>query len=262
MSDLELKKVSNEALVIAQLEDAFKAFEVRSEKLSNAYESMQSEFKKVNVELDKKNHELAESLHIQDEMQSYLNSILESMNSGVIAVDDNEIITIFNKVAEEITGYSREELINKKFTDFFKGRELSKRCVVDVLNSGKKFSRDEKVLWTKESKPIPISFQASLLRDNQGRRIGAVEIFNDISKIKELENEMQQNKTMVALGEMSATVAHEIRNPLGAMGVWAGLLDRDFEKSDPRRETLAKITSALGRLNKIVSNLLVYSRPI
>jgi signal transduction histidine kinase len=67
---------------------------------------------------------------------------------------------------------------------------------------------------------------------------------------------------MAALGAMAATVAHEIRNPLGAMGVWAGLLDRDLDKNDPRRETLGKIIDALARLNRIVSNLLLYSRPI
>jgi signal transduction histidine kinase len=77
-----------------------------------------------------------------------------------------------------------------------------------------------------------------------------------------LEREVLQAKTMAALGEMSATVAHEIRNPLGAMGVWAGLLERDLEPQDPRRKTLGKITEGLAKLNKIVSNLLVYTRPI
>jgi signal transduction histidine kinase len=73
---------------------------------------------------------------------------------------------------------------------------------------------------------------------------------------------MQQTRTMAVLGEMSATVAHEIRNPLGAMGMWAGLLERDLEGDDPRKMILGKITEGLSRLNKIVSNLLVYTRPV
>jgi signal transduction histidine kinase len=73
---------------------------------------------------------------------------------------------------------------------------------------------------------------------------------------------MQRTRTMAALGEMSATVAHEIRNPLGAMGIWAGLLDRDIPAEDPRKKTLSKIIEGLARLNRIVSNLLVYTRPV
>ena len=104
--------------------------------------------------------------------------------------------------------------------------------------------------------------RTAILRDQTGSCLGAVEIFSDISRIKALEGEMQQARTMAALGEMSATVAHEIRNPLGAMGMWAGLLERDLPPGDKRGKTLKKIIEGLSRLNKIVSNLLIYTRPI
>ncbi len=245
-----------------QLSSAFTEFQNRAEKLSYAYEAMQEDFKNVNVELDKKNRELAESLHVQEETRIYLNSILESMTNGVVAVDNSGKITLFNSAASTITGHQSEKIINQHFEDVFNHNEFTEKNVITTLKSGEKLIKDEKVIWNKEGKPVPVSFQGAPLKDQYGKKIGAVEIFSDISKLKDLENEMQQSRTMAALGEMSATVAHEIRNPLGAMGVWAGLLDRDFERDDPRRETLSKLTSALGRLNKIVSNLLVYSRPV
>ena len=244
------------------LSSAFDEFQKRSEKLEAAYYSMQSEFKKVNIELEKTNRELEESLQVQEETKLYLNSILESMNNGVIAVDVDARITLFNSSAEAITGFKSKDLIGNKFTDIFDKSNFSENNVMSILQSGKNSERDEKVIWNSTEKPVPVSYQSSLLKDIAGTRIGAVEIFSDISQIKDLEKKMQQSKTMAALGEMSATVAHEIRNPLGAMGVWAGLLNRDIEKGDPRKDTLAKIISALGRLNKIVSNLLVYSRPV
>lgn len=245
-----------------QLSSAFAEFQNRAEKLSHAYEAMQEDFKRVNIELDKKNKELAESLHVQEETRIYLNSILESMTNGVVAVDNSGKITLFNSAASSITGHQSENIIHQHFDDVFSNHEFTEKNVINILKSGEKLIKDEKVIWNKEGKPVPVSFQGAPLKDQNGKKIGAVEIFSDISKLKDLENEMQQSRTMAALGEMSATVAHEIRNPLGAMGVWAGLLDRDFEKDDPRRETLSKLTSALGRLNKIVSNLLVYSRPV
>jgi signal transduction histidine kinase len=105
-------------------------------------------------------------------------------------------------------------------------------------------------------------FQTAVLKDPRGHVLGAVEIFSDISKIKALEEQMQHTKTMAALGEMAATVAHEIRNPLGAMGMWAGLLERDMGPEDERRKLVNRILEGLSRLNRIVSNLLVYSRPV
>jgi PAS domain S-box-containing protein len=248
--------------IFESLKIAFSEFQVKAERLSTAYESMQVDFKKINLELDKKNSELEESLTRQEEMRTYLNSILESMENGVIGVDIEGNVTHFNRAASEITGYDVTDVMHKPFIDFFGSDTQEEPMLLYVLNTGKEQLRDEKVMWHSDGHPVPVSYQTAILRDSKGTRIGAVEIFSDISRIKALEKEMQQAKTMAALGEMSATVAHEIRNPLGAMGVWAGLLERDINADDPRRKTLGKIIEGLSKLNKIVSNLLVYTRPV
>jgi PAS domain S-box-containing protein len=244
------------------LQNAFNEFQLRAERLSGAYESMQTDFKKINLELDKKNSELEESFSKQEEIKTYLNSILESMENGVIGVDISGNITHFNKAAAEITGYNSLSVLQNPYSTFFGNTSQEEPTLLQVLHTGKELKRDERVIWHQDGHPVPVSFQTAVLRDSKGTRIGAVEIFSDVSKIKALEKEMQQAKTMAALGEMSATVAHEIRNPLGAMGVWAGLLERDLGPDDPRKKTLGKIIEGLSRLNKIVSNLLVYTRPV
>ncbi|MFP4416703.1 MAG: two-component system sensor histidine kinase NtrB [Chitinispirillaceae bacterium] len=246
------------------LQNAFVAFQERAEKLSQAYAGMQQDFKKVNLELDKKNGELARSLMELEETRTYLNSILESMNNGVIGIDMKGTVTQFNRAASSITGYTSDEVIGKQYAQVFgKPQEKGQQSrLLSVLATGKGHQWDEKVIWHKDGYPVPVSYQTAPLRDQSHRSLGAVEIFSDISRIKAMEEEMQRTRTMAVLGEMSATVAHEIRNPLGAMGVWAGLLERDFDADDPRRKTLKKMTDGLSRLNRIVSNLLVYSRPI
>ena len=244
------------------LQQTFLEFQQQAERLSAAYASMQEDFKRINVELDRKNVELEESLARQEEMQSYLNSILESMENGVIGIDVRGTITHFNRAASEISGYDFAAVVNCPYTDFFSRSSDEEPAILKALRTGRELKRDERVLWHKDGHPVPISFQTAILKDINDCRIGAVEIFSDISKIKALEEEMQQAKTMAALGEMSATVAHEIRNPLGAMGMWAGLLERDLDKDDPRRKTVGKIIEGLSRLNKIVTNLLVYTRPV
>jgi PAS domain S-box-containing protein len=248
--------------ILSSLQKSFEDFQIRAERLSRAYEAMQKDFKKVNIELDAKNEELKKSLAVQEEMRTYLNSILESMDNGVIGVNVSGAITHFNRAASEISGYNVDAVLGKPYADIFSKHDENEAAVLRVLKTGQVQKRNEKVIWHADGHPVPVSFQTAQLADRNGSTLGAVEIFSDISKIKKLEGEMQQARTMAALGEMSATVAHEIRNPLGAMGMWAGLLERDFSPNDTRGHTLKKIIEGLSRLNKIVSNLLVYTRPI
>jgi PAS domain S-box-containing protein len=257
-----LEKPTLPVELFESLQKAFGDFQLRAERLSRAYAAMQKDFQRVNIELAAKNEELKKSLLVQEEMQTYLNSILESMDNGVIGIDLSGIITHFNKAAMEITGYLPSEVDRKAYRDlFYNKKSENEPALLQVLKTGKPLKRDEKVLWHRDGHPVPVSFQTALLKDRGGTTLGAVEIFSDVSRIKALEGEMQQARTMAALGEMSATVAHEIRNPLGAMGMWAELLERDLQPGDTRSQTLKKIIEGLSRLNKIVSNLLVYTRP-
>ncbi|MBN2036973.1 MAG: PAS domain S-box protein [Chitinispirillaceae bacterium] len=250
------------ARLVEPLQKAFVDFQLRAERLQQAYEAMREDFKNVNIELDKKNTELQQSLAVREEMQTYLNSILESMDNGVIGVDTKGVITHFNRAAADITGFSPQEVLGRPYGTIF-GRAMDHEGILlKVLHTGRPSKRDEKVVWRKDGHPVPVSFQSAPLQDRSGTCLGAVEIFTDVSKIKALEGEMQQARTMAALGEMSAAVAHEIRNPLGAMGMWAELLERDLQPNDTRSRTLKKIIEGLSRLNKIVSNLLVYTRPV
>ncbi len=236
-------------------------FQHRAEKLSSAYQDLQRAFSQVNTQLETKNKELGESVRRERDMQLYLHSILESMQNGVIGIDTAGTITHFNRAAMEITGYKAEEIMGKGYNDFFFRKEDEALSLLRALSHKKEFKKEEKCIQTKRGKLIPVSFQASLLRDKNNTILGAVEIFSDISRIKSLESEVQHNKTLAAIGKMSAQVAHEIRNPLGAMGNYVGMLELDTPQDDPRKEMIHKLSQSISRLDKIVQNLLYYSKP-
>ncbi len=249
--------------LVASFQRIIEDFQIRADRLGTAYAAMQEDFRNVNIELDRKNRELEESLACQEEMQTYLDSILQSMENGVVGVDISGNITHFNRAAAEITGYTSDEVLRKSYKSFFAVEGQAAPPLIRVLHGGKNTPlHDERVVWHRDGHPVPVSYHQAPLRDRKNNLLGAVEVFSDVSKLKALEEEMQQTRTMAALGEMSATVAHEIRNPLGAMGMWAALLERDLDETDPRRKTLGKIVEGLGRLNKIVTNLLVFTRPV
>lgn len=249
---------NRESEILSQMMEDFNK---RSETLIKAYQAMELQFEKLNIELDEKNRRLENALHEKSSAYAVMNSILETMHNGVIAVDLHGEITQFNTAAESITGYNRDGVLGKTLKSAFGDKELSENNVIDTLRSGSGHEVDEKVLWSRDGAPVPVKYQSSLLRNHSGDCIGAVEIFSDMSRLKALESENNQNKILAALGEMAATLAHEIKNPLGAMGTWARLLDRTLdEKNEKGKNTLAKIIDALSRLNKIVSSMLIFGR--
>ena len=120
----------------------------------------------------------------------------------------------------------------------------------------------EKDLRLPGGRTIPLGFSTSVVRDGNGELLGAIEVFNDLTEVRRLEGEVRRMHTLAALGEMAATVAHEIRNPLGGIASFASLLERDLAAGDPNRRLVGRITEGVARLNRIVSSLLSYTRPL
>ena len=79
-------------------------------------------------------------------------------------------------------------------------------------------------------------------------------------QIKKMQEEVNQSRVLSALGEMAATVAHEIRNPLGGIGAYASLLARNIPPQDSNRKYVDKIIDGINSLNNIVGNLLAYTK--
>ena len=257
----------------AQLEEAFTdsylLFKETTRKYMEAYRQLEEQFESLNIRLEETNLELrktleerSQALEEKDQISSYLNNILESLSGGVVVVNPEGNITLFNHAAEAITGRSQEEVLFQPYAEIVgldAGRDKS---VLHTLESGAGMSNQEKELKRADGRSIPLGFSTSLVRDNEGHVHGAVEVFNDLTEVKRLEAELQRVHTLAALGKMAATVAHEIRNPLGGIAGFAALLERDLETEDPRRRLVHKITEGVARLNRIVTSLLNYTRPL
>jgi PAS domain S-box-containing protein len=245
----------------AQLEQVFQWFNENVSRVEGAYRDLGVKFDSISRELEEKNQRLEASFRETDGVRNQLRSVLESMDSSVIMIDTEERITLFNPAAERIYAMNQAAAVGRSYAEAFAAQADSHFPVIDTLRTGRNLSGHEKY-WKVGPGFKPIGYTTCVVRDRDSRILGAVEISTDLTQIKQMQNQMQHAKTLAALGEMAATVAHEIRNPLAGIGGFAGLLERDLDPDDPRRALVRKIVQGVSSLNKIVSNLLVFTRPM
>ncbi len=226
----------------------FDWFEERVRTLSDAYAGLERRVAELDSQLERRNAELE--------------SLLDSFHDGVLMVDVDQRVTMVNGRASELLRLDPLEAIGQNLSDVFPAQGDFTEPLLQSLREGVPL-RHVEVVWTRSlGTPLPLGLSTAAVVDPAGRRLGAVASFSDLTQLKQMERELSQTRTLVALGEMAATVAHEIRNPLGGIGGFARLLERDIEVSDPRRALVGRIVEGVGALNRIVSNLLVYTRPM
>jgi len=260
MAEEGKRKITPEQL--GAFADSYTSFNKIIQKLHQAYKDLEQKFENLNLELEQTNLKLRESLAEKEKVTNYLNNILESLTSGVLVVNSEEKIALFNRAAEEITGYKAEEVLNRPYLEVM-GKGIALQATpVHTLRSGVSHLSEEKEIFTKSETKIPLGYSTSLLKDSEDNLLGTVEVFFDLSKIKKLEEEIARVRTLAALGEMAATVAHEVKNPLGGISGFADLLYRDIEEYDPKKNYVKKIIEGVEILNRIVMNLLDYTRSL
>lgn len=233
---------ARDATDIAALSDALQLFTETSQKMETAYRALEARVRQLDRELAAKNHELAFT-------SDYLANLLESMTDGVIAVDTLGVITRFNRAAGAVLGYASSDLIGAPFQQVF----------ARPFDQG---GQEAHQLLAQSGRGVPVSERNSPVCDAAGNRLGDVKTFQDLSEIIALREHVRQVDRLAAIGEMAATVAHEIRNPLGGIRGFAAFLADDIPESDPRHRLVEKIQTGARALENVVNELLEYTRPV
>ena len=177
--------------------------------------------------------------------------ILDTMSDGLIFVDLKGVITLYNPALARILDVQQEEVIGRSFWELFSDT-LFGFPLANALKTGYTPGR---VLLTL-SNGYEISVSPNILTDK-----GLFILVNDRTELKQLEQAAQQADRLKALGEMAASLAHEIRNPLGGIEGFAALLKRDIENKE-QRGMLDAILEGSRTLNTLVTNVLEYARPL
>jgi len=229
--------------------------------MRESYSLLETKFEDLNSRLARVNELLRQSLAERNRLANYLNSILESLDSGVIVTDQNGIINIYNSAAESYTGISAAKALGKehhKVFDIITSREADK-----ILSGEKSSISGEKEIRLSQNTIIPVAYSITPLRQaRESNSCGMVMILYNLTETKKLENNLKRVSTLAALGEMAATVAHEIRNPIAGISGFTALLLRDLDKEDPNRRLVDKISNGVNSLEAIVGNLLDFTKDV
>lgn len=245
---------------LSQFSESFETFNKIINNLQRQYLTLEKEYSGQSQELENINNLLRRTIAENQSVTTFLNSILSSLTSGVLVVDKSGMISHFNPAAEKIVGIPASAALGKKYNEVISCTMGSKYSALDTVMTGVELEAEEKILLCSDGNEVPVSVSTSLLDAGNEDTYGAVEIFFDLTKIKKLEAEVNRVKTLAALGEMAATVAHEVRNPLGGIGGFAALLKRELGDDDVKLDLVNKIISGVDTLNKTVIALLDYTR--
>jgi len=130
-------------------------------------------------------------------MQDVSELIFQSISDGVFTVDESRIITSFNRAAEEITGFEAEEAVGRHCFDIFRTEFCHTRCPLkDTLQHLEAVENARASILTKEGSELPISVSTTLLRNEEGEVLGAVEFFRDLSALEDLRRRLDERKAL------------------------------------------------------------------
>lgn len=130
-------------------------------------------------------------------MQDVSELIFQSISDGVFTVDHNRIITAFNQAAEEITGFSAEDAVGRHCFEIFRTEFCHTQCPLkDTLQHHGTVEDARVSILTKEGCELPISVSTEVLRDEDGRVVGGVEFFQDLSDLEDLHRRLEEKKAL------------------------------------------------------------------
>jgi two-component system nitrogen regulation sensor histidine kinase GlnL len=189
-------------------------------------------------------------------------SVLAGLPDAVIAVDAALHVVFWNAAAEELTARSSRRAQGRKLGELFPpGASLVSR-LAETLAMGEGRSEAEGTVDRADGRSVPVSIVTAPLFARDGTVEEAVAVLRDVSRIRQLEDEVRRGETLAAAGRMAVGVAHEIRNPLGAVRGAIQLLERELGGDGRLREYTTVMLREVDRVNRIIESLLDLGRPV
>ncbi len=212
-------------------------------------------------------HNLSELRRLEDELTTknrFMANILHDSADAIMTMDPEDLVTSWNRGAETIFGYSAAEIVGKSVSiivppDLRKAQELADlRKKFQALGVVRNYQTER---LTKDGRRIQVIFTRTAIRDEDGNIVGSSSVLKDVTTDRNMERQLADAEHLATLGELSAGLAHEIKNPLAGIKGAIEVIKDSIPASDIHREILGDVLHEVNRIDKIVRDLLNYAKP-
>lgn len=189
-----------------------------------------------------------------EELERLNSSIVSNLNSGLLTITNDGRIRAFNRYAEQLTGISQAEAYDRPLTEILPGFEPYMGRIGNT-------AREEMVHQRADGEEMILGFKSVSFTDKDGFALGVIIDFQDLTQLIKMKADLARSDRLAAIGELSARIAHEIRNPLAAISGSVQLIANGGSIDAADRRLLDIIVRETERLNKLIRDFLDYARP-
>jgi two-component system sensor histidine kinase HydH len=190
--------------------------------------------------------------------EAFRENVINSMMNGLITVDKSGTIVLANETAEKLTGYGPDGLIGMNVDNLLVDgfAEDGKNPVVSTLRTGRGNIQREAWLVKQDTTKLPVVLNTTFLLDDEKEVQGVLAVFNDITRIKRMEEKITHLDKVAALGRFSSSIAHEIRNPLTGIAAGIQYLKRSGTIPEDQQENISFILEEVARIDRLIGDIM------
>lgn len=196
-----------------------------------------------------------------EKVYQFHKGIVQSISSGLITIDSDGYITFINSAALLLLDYEYQELVGKPLKNLFSDDREAEKVLDELLNKNRMFESRETNLLSRTKKLIPIGFTTTLLSSDDSVHEGIIISFRDLTNLHHYRIQIERIERLATLGEVSAGIAHEIRNPLAGIKISAQVLEESFSPGDHRSQLVARIVKEIDRSNELLKKFFNFAKP-
>ena len=189
-------------------------------------------------------------------VESFSKSILENVGDSIIILDEQNKIKSINNAAVKLFNKNREAVLGGTLTSF-----VDTKICEDFLNSMKPLVEISCIIGNNAKDLLAV--KSYFLDEN--KKSNTIIVLSDLTEQKAIQKQLERKNRLVAMGELASSVAHEIRNPLNAIGTITQQIGKDFEPKEnisEFKDLSILVYKEVKRINETIENFLKFAKPL